>query len=91
MNPETEQCLGTLEVLLEEEIRYSLPCHEYSATLKPYAWDATIKGEFTPLNLIKSEGWIIKTDPEIAFANWLWIEQNGLASSLIDLYDTDPE
>jgi hypothetical protein len=90
MKPETEQRLGTLEVLLEEEIRYSLPCHEDSATLQPYAWDATIKGEFTPLNLIKSEGWIIETDPKIAFENWLWTEQNGLASSLIHVYDKDP-
>lgn len=91
MKPETEQRLGTLEVLLEEEIRYSLPCHEDGATLKPYAWDATIKGEFTPLNLIKSEGWIIETDPEVAFENWLWPEQNGLASSLIHLYNKDPK
>ncbi len=91
MKPETEQRLGTLEVLLEKEIYYSLPCHENSATLQPYAWDATLKGEFTPLNLIKSEGWIIETDPEIAFANWLWTEQNGLASSLIYFYDEDPE
>jgi hypothetical protein len=90
MNPETEQRLATLEVLLEEEIRYSLPCHEDSATLKPYAWDATIKGEFTPLNMIKSEGWIIETDPEVAFANWLWTEQNGLASSRIHVCNKDP-
>ncbi|MEH1949843.1 MAG: hypothetical protein V7K77_23255 [Nostoc sp.] len=91
MKPETEQRLGTLEVLLEEEIRYSLPCHEDSATLKPYAWDGTIKGKFTPLNLIKSEGWMIETDLEVAFANWLWPEQNGLASSLIHLYNKDPK
>ncbi|AFZ57463.1 hypothetical protein H6G54_26340 [Anabaena cylindrica FACHB-243] len=91
MKPETEQRLGTLEVLLEEEIRYSLPCHEDSATLQPYAWDATIKGQFTPLNLIKSEGWIIETDPEVACENWLWTEQNGLASSLIYVYHKDPE
>lgn len=91
MEPETEQRLATLEVLLEKEIYYSLPCHEDRATLQPYAWDATTKGEFTPLNLIKSEGWIIKTDPEIAFANWLWIEQNGLASSRIHVYDRDPD
>ncbi|MEH1935092.1 MAG: hypothetical protein V7L14_15630 [Nostoc sp.] len=90
MKPETEQRLGTLEVLLEEEICYSLPCHEDSATLQAYAWDATVKGKFTPLNLIKSEGWIIETDPEIAFENWLWIEQNGLASSRIHVYDKDP-
>ncbi|MUG93979.1 hypothetical protein F7734_16900 [Scytonema sp. UIC 10036] len=91
MKPETEQRLGTLEVLLEKEIYYSLPCHEDSATLQPYAWDATIKGEFTPLNLIKSEGWIIETDPEVVFTNWLWIEENGLASSLIHLYKKDPQ
>lgn len=87
MKPETEQRLGTLEVLLEQEIRYSLPCHEDGAILKPYAWDATIKGQFTPLNLIKSEGWIRETDPEVAFANWLCIEQNGLG---IHVYGKDP-
>ncbi|KYC39380.1 hypothetical protein WA1_32120 [Scytonema hofmannii PCC 7110] len=91
MKPETEQRLGTLEVLLEKEIYYSLPCHEDSATLQPYAWDATIKGEFTPLNLIKSEGWIRETDPEVVFTNWLWIEENRLASSLIHLYNKDPQ
>lgn len=91
MKPETEQRLGTLEVLLEKEIRYYLPCHEDGAILKPYAWDATIKDQFTPLNLIKSEGWIIETDPEVALANWLWPAQNGLASSLIHLYNKDPK
>ncbi|RUS95149.1 hypothetical protein [Trichormus variabilis] len=91
MKPETVQRLGTLEVLLEKEIRYSLPCHEDGAILQPYAWNGTIKDQFTPLNLIKSEGWIIETDPEVAFANWLWPEQNGLVSSLIHLYNKDPK
>jgi hypothetical protein len=91
MKPETEQTLATLEVILENPISYSLPCHEDSADFKPYIWDTNIQGKFTPLNLIKHEGWIEETDPEVVVDSWIKLEQNGLASNLIYVYGNDPE
>lgn len=90
MNPETEQTLATLEVILEKPISYSLPCHEGGANFQPYIWDANIQSEFTPLNLIKHEGWIKETDPEVAVDSWIKLEQNSLVSDLIYLYHSDP-
>ncbi len=80
MELKTEQLLGTLEVLLEKEFRFRLPCHEDGATLKSYFWDATTQGTFTPLHVIQSEGWITQTDPEVAVTNWQWSEYSGLAA-----------
>ncbi|MBW4532381.1 MAG: hypothetical protein KME09_00410 [Pleurocapsa minor HA4230-MV1] len=89
MHPETEQRLATLEVILQKNIRYYLPCHENGANLQPYVWNTNIQDKFTSLNLITSEGWIKETDPEVIFTNWLWSEQNGLASQIIYLYKKD--
>ena len=80
MELKTEQLLGTLEVLLEKEFRFRLPCHEDGATLKSYFWDATTQGTFTPLRVIQSEGWIKQTDLEVAVTNWQWSEHSGLAA-----------
>lgn len=95
MKPETEQLLGTIEVLLKEPLYFSLPDRDYGATLEPYVWDSTLFGPFTPLNLIKVEGWIKQTDPEIAIENWQWSEQTGLAAKgqgeLDDLCEEDEE
>ena len=91
MKPETERTLATLEVILEKSVSLSLPCHEDSADFQPYVWDASQQGEFTPLNLIKYEGWIKETDVEVALDSWIEIEQNGLASHNIYVYGGDPE
>ena len=82
MELKTEQLLGTLEVLLEKELRFCLSCHEDGGPLKPYVWDATTQGTFTPLRVIQSEGWITQTDPEVAVTNWQWSEHSGLAAEL---------
>lgn len=90
MHPETEQLLGTLEVILEKRFGFRLHCHEDSATMNPYAWDAT-QGTFTPLRVIQSEGWITLTDPEVAVANWQWSEHSGVAAKAIFSRLTDDE
>ena len=87
MELKTERLLSTLEILLEKE-SFLLPYHEGSVTVKPYVWDATTQGTFTPLRVIQSEGWITLTDPEVAVTNWQWSEHSGLAAKSI--LDTDP-
>ncbi len=80
MDIQTEQLLGTLEVLLDKELDLFLPCHENGAKLKPFVWDTNIQGAFTPLNLIQSEGWMAQTDIELAFNSWQWSEDTCLAA-----------
>lgn len=80
MDIQTEQLLGTLEVLLDKELDLFLPCHENGAKLKPFVWDTNIQGAFTPLNLIQSEGWMTQTDIELAFSSWQWSEDTCLAA-----------
>ena len=87
MELKTEQLLGTLEVLLENVLRFKLPNHGDAAPLKPYVWDAA-EGAFTPLRVIQSEGWIRQTDLEVAVTNWQWSEHSGLAAKSI--LDCDP-
>ncbi|MEM8677683.1 MAG: hypothetical protein AAGF83_28065, partial [Cyanobacteria bacterium P01_G01_bin.67] len=90
MNSETEQALGTIEVILKQNISYSLPCHENSADFEPYFWRGDIQGEFSPLNLLQSEGWIAETDPIVVIDSWLKLEQDCIVSDCIYLYDHDP-
>ena len=91
MNYETEQRLATLEVILDQKISFYLPCHEDSANFQPYVWDATSKGVFTPLNLVRSQGWIEETDLETAFTQWIEVEKRGSVSELIPFYGNDPD
>ncbi|MEM9923491.1 MAG: hypothetical protein AAF915_07050 [Cyanobacteria bacterium P01_D01_bin.50] len=62
MKLETEQLLGTLEVLNE---------HLY----KTFFWDSSIQGEFNIWNLIKFEQLIEPVTPEAAVEKWIQEEQ----------------
>lgn len=64
MKPETEQLLGTLEVL---------------GGYQPFFWETEIQGEFSLWNLMISEGFVNLTDVERAFEHWQNIEQWGYA------------
>ncbi|NEO84250.1 MAG: hypothetical protein F6J87_08350 [Spirulina sp. SIO3F2] len=89
MHPETEQQLGTLEVLLAEHCLFYLPGHEYSEDFQLCVWDATQWGPFTPLGLVKVEGWMTETDPEVALQSWQWPEQTSLAAKGLLEYSPD--
>ncbi|NEO86565.1 MAG: hypothetical protein F6J87_20250 [Spirulina sp. SIO3F2] len=90
MHLETEQQLGTLEVLLTERLPFRLPDHQDGDSFQPYVWDASQWGAFTPLGLLQVEGWMTETDPEIALNHWQWPEQTSFAAQGIGLYDDDP-
>ncbi|BAY80888.1 hypothetical protein NIES267_03530 [Calothrix parasitica NIES-267] len=77
MNPLTTKLLGTLQILLQEKIECYLP-NNHSSKWKPFYWDFLIKGEFNPISLLNSQGWMKNTDIEIAIKNWQEIEQNGI-------------
>ena len=79
MKPETEQTLATLEVILDKGLWFMLPYHGYE-NFKPYVWDSEKQGVFSPLSLIRSQGWIQETDLEEAIKSWQWSEQTGLAA-----------
>ena len=89
MKPETEQTLATLEVILQKGLWFMPPYHEDGGYFKPYIWDSEKQGVFSPLSLIRSEGWIQETDLEEVIKNWQWSEQTGLAAKGI-LKDGEP-
>lgn len=62
MKPETEQLLGTLEVLYDGQILF---------------WETSTQGEFNFWNLMISEGFVNLTDLELAFDHWQNIEHWG--------------
>ncbi len=69
MNPQTEQLLGTLEVITETRIEFWLPNTDI-AYLVPFVWDVTQKGEFNFINFGLDERWITGTDIEVAIEGW---------------------
>ncbi|MEM1394741.1 MAG: hypothetical protein AAGG00_15910, partial [Cyanobacteria bacterium P01_H01_bin.150] len=79
MNPLTTKLLGTLQILLQEEIECHLP-DNHSSDWEPFYWDFLIKGEFNPISLLYSQGWMRNTDIEIAIKNWQEIEENGITT-----------
>ncbi len=88
MNTETEQTLATIEVILQERLHLHIPYSSNRNFLKPYVWNSKQQGIFSPLSIIKSEGWIQEIDLETAIKNWQWPEQTGLAAQSI--FDNDP-
>jgi hypothetical protein len=65
MKPETEQLLGTLEVL-----------SQYNCC-QPLFWETATQGEFSLWNLLISQGFVSQTDVELAFEHWQNIERWG--------------
>lgn len=61
MHPETEQLLGTLEVLGSGN----------------FVWENKDSGEFSLWNLMTTEGFVAQTDVEVAFEHWQNIEAWG--------------
>jgi len=96
VQPETEQLLGSLECLLDDQLWFDLPYND-SAQLQPYVWDADQHGLFTPRHLLQVEGWIQATDLDVAIQDWQWSEQQGIAAygmwfnSPLGCLDNDPE
>ncbi|GAA6616046.1 hypothetical protein [Scytonema sp. NUACC26] len=65
MKPETEQLLGTLEVL-----------SQYGGC-QPLFWETATQGEFSLWSLLISQGFVRQTDVELAFERWQNIEHWG--------------
>ena len=77
MNPSTTQLLATLEVILQEKIICRLP-YNHTSEWQPFHWESSVKGEFNPISLLYSQGWMRNTNIEIAINNWQEIEKNGI-------------
>lgn len=69
MNIETEQLLGTLEVLCQSDD-------------VPFFWETATEGEFTLWHLMQSEGFVTQTDLEPAFEHWQNMEKWGAPTDL---------
>lgn len=77
MNPLTTKLLGTLEVILQEEMECILP-YNHTSEWQPFYWESSVKGEFNLISLLYSQGWMKNTDIKIAINNWQEIEQIGV-------------
>ncbi|MFB2834871.1 hypothetical protein [Floridanema evergladense] len=85
MNLETEQLLGTLQLLIEPPLKFRLPNNHYSSFLT-FVWDSEEKGELDILNLSYIEDWIQLTDIEVALKNWQTVENKGSLDPDFDPY-----
>lgn len=83
MKPETEQLLGTLEVLNET----------LSGCYRTFFWDVSAKGNFNIWNLMNFEEFIQPTTPENVIDSWLREEQTHSIAPYdnYSLDETDPE
>jgi len=64
MKPETEQTIGTLELLLERVPYIHLPGHEDGSSIYPFVWERNTQGEFNAFNLCLSKNWFKLTDAD---------------------------
>ncbi|BDA69748.1 hypothetical protein CAL7716_039140 [Calothrix sp. PCC 7716] len=72
MKIETEQLLGSLEVITEPLIGL----HDTSyGGYETFCWEVSQKGDFNIFNLILSENFVQAVTPEIVIQNWLKEEQ----------------
>lgn len=74
MKLETEQLLGTLEIL----------CSDL------FVWETANQGEFNLWNLMISEGFVHLTDIELAFKHWQNIEEWGTPTNQQEFYEYAP-
>jgi hypothetical protein len=70
MNSQTEQLLGTLEVLAQAGRR------------DPIFWETKISGEFNIWNLLKFEVLVKETDLELVFQHWQKMEEWGTPTDM---------
>lgn len=61
MQPETEQILAIIEVMISLS----------------FCWGTEKQGEFNPWNMMTSEGFVSLTDLELAFKHWQNVERWG--------------
>jgi hypothetical protein len=79
MQSKTDFFLGTLEILLSDNLTCLLPWN-HASVWQPFLWNSTKYGKLNALNLLKSEGWIEETDLEIAVENWQRLERRRTAA-----------
>lgn len=70
MQPETEQILATLELLLDGNLPFKLPYHEDGGDISPFVWDGSKQGEFNVLSLCRANGWLKLTDVDMTIKDW---------------------
>ena len=68
MKLETEQLLGTLELLSEPLQVYD---EEIGGSYTTFYWDASSKGEFNLWNLMINEKYIQQISPEVVISQWI--------------------
>ncbi|MGV0106937.1 hypothetical protein NSTCB13_05785 [Nostoc sp. DSM 114160] len=74
MQPETEQILGTLEVIIEPHSNFNLPGHEDGGYISPFVWEVSEYGEFDILKLSLIKDWLQLTDVEKTILGWQSME-----------------
>jgi len=84
MHPQTEQILGSLELLVESVPCISLSGHEDGGYMYPFVWEASQNGEFNAFNLSLSQGGLKLTDKDIALKSWQEMKYFHLYEKIID-------
>jgi hypothetical protein len=77
--PQPEQLQTNLQKLISPEMGYQLqfPNHEDGGELKPFVWDTSQQGEFSPLNLLRALGCFHNLEQASVLNKWLTPEQVG--------------
>jgi hypothetical protein len=70
MHPQTEQILGSLEILVESVPCITLSGHEGGGYMYPFVWETSQDGDFNAFNFSLSQGWLKLTDKDIALKSW---------------------
>lgn len=79
INPQNEQLLGTLEILVAEPFRFPGVSEAEIAFIDSmtsiFIWEKSTEDELSFFNLMTFEGFTNTIDPEIAFADWQQYEE----------------
>ena len=86
MKLETEQLLGTLELLNEPLQAYD---EQVEGSYQTFYWDASIKGEFNLWNLMNDEKYIQPISPQTAISQWILDEWLHPIAADDDTYPPD--
>ena len=74
MNPETEQLMGTLELLINEEPHIGFPGDEDSGSIYPFLWEESKQGTFNLFDLCLGQGLFNLTDVDMILESWKKLE-----------------
>ncbi|MGB7444312.1 MAG: hypothetical protein WA919_24865 [Coleofasciculaceae cyanobacterium] len=77
MQPETQQLLGTLEVLTDELRFFVRRENNWFHEITPFSWDVETQEELNAWNLLRLRNRVQPTEVEEAIANWQAIERRG--------------